>query len=112
MEEQKKLDKVGEKRLYCVEWADGDDSLMCAISEEDVKGRVDVNMIDRIVDRTYVVDPLIEEAKREVAREILDQMSLERCDPAVMPYFEDYYWLSKSIWLSLEFHYLESNKGG
>jgi len=39
---------------------------------------------------------------RLVAEEILNQMVLERCDPDVMPYFEDYYWLPKSIWQALK----------
>ena len=29
-------------------------------------------------------------------------MALERCDPDVMPYFEDYYWLPKSVWDALK----------
>ena len=33
-----------------------------------------------------------------VAREILSQMELERCDPDVMAYFEDYYWIPKSVY--------------
>jgi len=40
-------------------------------------------------------------AKGERER-ILNQMALERCDPDVMLYFEDYYYLPKSIWQALK----------
>ena len=40
--------------------------------------------------------------RAEVAEEILSQMALERCDPDVMAYFEDYYWLPKSVWQALK----------
>ncbi len=40
---------------------------------------------------------LIEDNTKSV-KAILNQMALERCDPDVMAYFEDYYWLSKSVW--------------
>jgi len=57
-----------------------------------------------------VIKDLTEQAKQEVAREILNQMVLERCDPDVMSYFEDYYWLPEYIYKELESRYL-GNKG-
>lgn len=47
----------------------------------------------------------IEQAKAEVVREILDQMVVERCDPDVMAYFDDYYWIPKHIWQALKSKY-------
>ena len=34
---------------------------------------------------------------REFLNNLISKMALERCDPDVMPYFEDYYWIPKSI---------------
>jgi len=39
--------------------------------------------------------PIIAE---EIKRELEKSMALERCDPDVMPYFTDYYWLPKDVW--------------
>ena len=39
---------------------------------------------------------------QERVERMLNQMALERCDPDVMPYFEDYYWLPKSVMQSLK----------
>jgi len=44
----------------------------------------------------------IEEAKKQERERILNQMEPERCDPDVMPYFEDYYWLPESVWQALK----------
>lgn len=46
-------------------------------------------------------DDLIQ-AKKEERDRILDQMELERCDPTVMAWFEDYYWLPVDVWQSLK----------
>ena len=35
-------------------------------------------------------------------REILNSMAPERCDPDVMPYFTDYYWMPEDIWQALQ----------
>ena len=48
--------------------------------------------------------------RAEVAEEILNQMALERCDPDVMAYFEDYYWLPKSVWQALKERYQGEKK--
>ena len=54
-----------------------------------------------------LLKPLIEQARQEGKGYILNQMALERCDPDVMPYFEDYYYLPKSVWQALS----PTNKG-
>jgi len=36
--------------------------------------------------------------RREVVEWLTSNMALEQCDPDVMPYFEDYYWIPKHIW--------------
>jgi len=38
----------------------------------------------------------------EQIRSILNQMVLEQCDPDVMPYFTDYYWMFKETWQALQ----------
>ena len=43
--------------------------------------------------------PDIEQAERE---RILNQMELEQCDPTVMAYHNDYYWLDKDVWQALK----------
>ena len=45
---------------------------------------------------------IVKGAKCEERERILNQMALERCDPDVMAYFEDYYYLPKSIWQALK----------
>ena len=35
--------------------------------------------------------------KQAGMKEVVSQMALERCDPDVMPYFEDYYYIPKSV---------------
>ena len=42
------------------------------------------------------------EAQAEISfragiKELISKMALERCDPDVMPYFEDYYYIPKSV---------------
>lgn len=55
------------------------------------------------IDYAKQILAITEEAIRKEERErILSQMALERCDPDVMPYFEDYYYLPKSVWKALK----------
>ena len=52
-----------------------------------------------IIDQISALFPDIEQAERE---RILNQMELEQCDPTVMAYHNDYYWLDKDVWQALK----------
>ena len=38
----------------------------------------------------------------DALRQMENLMALERCDPDVMSYFKDYYWIPKHIWQELK----------
>ena len=46
----------------------------------------------------------------EIFKEIESQMAIERCDPEVMPYFTDYFWMPVDVWQSLKDRIREENK--
>ncbi|KKL60806.1 hypothetical protein LCGC14_2201590 [marine sediment metagenome] len=46
-------------------------------------------------------ESLIPLVRADMQREIANLMAEERCDPDVMPYFEDYCWLPRDVWRAL-----------
>ena len=49
-----------------------------------------------------LIEKEYERGRKDERERILNQMELERCDPDVMTYFEDFYWLPKSVWQALK----------
>ena len=48
-------------------------------------------------------EPLIRVDERAMTlKEVEDKLVLERCDPDVMQYFNDYYWIDKGDWEALK----------
>ena len=43
-----------------------------------------------------------QERVESIFKEISARMRLEQCDPQVMAYFNDYYWIDKDDWLALK----------
>ena len=96
----KKLPESAKLTLFHINWGDGDNSYIVASNEtEAIKKMPDgKDMVNYVVQLDALYNLIYEQGRRDV----LDKMELERCDPDVMPYFEDYYWLQESEWQSLK----------
>jgi len=42
------------------------------------------------------------QARQELIGEIDNRMTLEKCDPSTMAYFDDYYWIDKYDWQEIK----------
>jgi hypothetical protein len=52
-------------------------------------------------DAQYIQGQVAEAVKKERER-IFSKMQLEQCDPDVMAYFNDYYWIDEADWQALQ----------
>ena len=48
--------------------------------------------------RRYLASIIKQKVAEEIKRELENNLAIERCDPDVMPYFTDYYWMPKDVW--------------
>ena len=52
--------------------------------------------------RRAIANDAADNAVKQVVEWLESNMALERCDPDVMPYFTDYYWIPKDEWQALK----------
>ena len=45
-----------------------------------------------------LVNSSVDNAVKKIVEYIEKNMELERCDPDVMAYFTDFYWIPKDVW--------------
>lgn len=85
-----------------------------------VQLEADQKVLDRAeeiyVDELHkIAGKVTEKTKLEVAREIFEEivskMALERCDPDVMAYFTDYYWIPRDVLEDLKQSTLKKYRG-